>query len=351
MMPTRRGVVLALVAVLASCAACSATSALAHAKDTPGTPGTTTGRHSTVGTVNSGAPTVTATGTTRASATTSSAPPTATTVEQKASAPTTPAESPTTTGAPLSSAPPATTSPPATTTTAPDSAGPVGPPGPWRLAFSDDFAGTTLDTDHWSTCYYWNCTNSGNHEEEWYEASQVTVHDGTVSLTAEPTPKGGLSKAHDQPYISGMLSSYGKFSFLYGYAQVVAKLPAGQAMWPAFWTLPEAGGWPPEIDIMENLAQYDRVYIFVHYPPDNQYTANVTLPSCTTEFHTYGVDWEPGSITWYLDGVEEAHFAVSITEPEYLLANLAVADNPGPATGEQFPVSMVIQSIKVWQHP
>jgi beta-glucanase (GH16 family) len=212
--------------------------------------------------------------------------------------------------------------------------------------FLDNFEGTTLDSAHWSTCYYWGCTNTGNAELEWYESSQVTVHDGSVSLTAVP------KKTHGEQYVSGMLSSYGKFSFQYGYAQVVAKLPAGQSMWPAFWTLPEAGGWPPEIDIVESLGQIEQAYVFVHYPPDDQDKADMTVPTINSAFHTYGVDWEPGSITWYVDGVEEAHFAVSITEPEYLLANLAVADNPNhPASSDTFPQSLVIQSIKVWQHP
>jgi beta-glucanase (GH16 family) len=227
----------------------------------------------------------------------------------------------------------------------PNYAEPYGPKGDWRLAFADNFTGTTLDKAHWSTCYYWDCTNLGNNELEWYEPSQVTVHDGTVSLTAEP----GLS--HGKTYVSGMLSSYGKFSFEYGYAQIVAKLPVGQGMWSAFWTLPEAGGFPPEIDIMENAAEFDRVYLFVHYPPSNRDAADVVMPSFNTEFHTYGVDWEPGSISWYVDGVLAAHESVSISKPMYLLADLAVAGNPAPDAADRFPQSLEIKSIEVWQHP
>jgi beta-glucanase (GH16 family) len=226
----------------------------------------------------------------------------------------------------------------------PDYAVPYGPKGDWRLVFADNFAGTTLDKAHWSTCYYWDCTNPGNDELEWYEPSQVTVQDGTVSLTAQP------ALAHGKTYVSGMLSSYGKFSFEYGYAQVVAKLPVGQGMWSAFWALPEAGGFPPEIDIMENLAQFDRVYLFVHFPPSNRDAAHVVLPTYNTEFHTYGVDWEPGSISWYVDGVLTAREAVSIAKPMYLLADLAVAGNPAPTSAEQFPQSLEIKSIEVWQH-
>jgi beta-glucanase (GH16 family) len=69
---------------------------------------------------------------------------------------------------------------PATTTTS-AAKGPDGPKGHWRLVFSDHFTGSTLDTANWSTCYFFGCTDKGNNELEWYEASQVTVHNGTAS--------------------------------------------------------------------------------------------------------------------------------------------------------------------------
>ena len=137
--------------------------------------------------------------------------------------------------------------------------------------FSDHFTGSTLDTANWSTCYYFGCTDRGNNELEWYQASQVTVHDGTVSLTVVPEQTDG------KKYVSGMLSSYGKFSFRYGYAQIVAKLPVGQGLWSAFWIEPENGTWPPEVDILENWAQSHSVSLYVHYG-----AADTTTPRTST---------------------------------------------------------------------
>jgi len=234
---------------------------------------------------------------------------------------------------------------PATTTTS-AAKGPDGPKGHWRLVFSDHFTGSTLDTANWSTCYFFGCTDKGNNELEMYQASQVTVHNGTVSLTVVP------KRTHDKQYLSGMLSSHGKFSFRYGYAQIVAKLPRGRGLWSAFWTEPESGAWPPEIDIMENWAQSDSVGLYVHYDAANQFdSSTVYLPTASSAFHSYGVDWEPGSVTWYVDGFLWAHFAVSITQPEYLIADLAVNGTFPPNSSVQFPQSLVIRSIEVWQHP
>ena len=135
--------------------------------------------------------------------------------------------------------------------------------------FDDHFLGTTLNTRNWSTCYNWTCTNGGNNELEWYSASQVTMHNGTVALTVIP------DESHGKQYLSGMLSSYGKFSFTYGYAQIVAKLPVGQGLWSSFWTLPANGTWPPEIDVLENWAQSRNVSFYIHYDSANQFDAHL----------------------------------------------------------------------------
>ena len=55
-------------------------------------------------------------------------------------------------------------------------------------------------------------------------------------------------------YTSGMVASKAPSTFQYGYAEARVKAPAGQGLWPAFWTLPQDGSWPPEIDIMEILG-------------------------------------------------------------------------------------------------
>jgi beta-glucanase (GH16 family) len=103
---------------------------------------------------------------------------------------------------------------------------------------------------------------------------------------------------------------------------------------------------------MENWAQADSVRLYVHYDASNRYdSANVLLPTASSAFHTYGVDWEPGSIAWYVDGFLWAHFAVSITQPEYLIADLAVDGKLPPNSAVRYPQSLVIRSIEVWQHP
>jgi beta-glucanase (GH16 family) len=222
---------------------------------------------------------------------------------------------------------------------------PFGPPGAWELAFSDRFGGTALDTSKWSTCFYWDCTNRTTPEQEWYQASQVTVDNGVLSLTAMP------EQTHGRQYVSGLVSSYGKFSYTYGYAQIVAKMPVGRGLWSIFWAEPTSGTWPPEFDIMENWAQEDTVNFVVHYNQSDWEETPAYVPTLSKAFHTYGLDWEPGRLTWYVDGIEQVQYNISISTPMYLIANLAVATNPGPDDKVQFPQSLKIHSIQVWEHP
>ncbi len=69
-------------------------------------------------------------------------------------------------------------------------------------------------------------------------------------------------------YTSGMVTTLGKFAFKYGYTEAKMKVPAGKAMWPAFWALPtDKKLWPPELDAMEVLGQQpNKVYMTVLWP-------------------------------------------------------------------------------------
>ena len=70
-------------------------------------------------------------------------------------------------------------------------------------------------------------------------------------------------------------------------------------------------------------------------------------------FHTYGVDWSPGRIIYYLDGQETYRIEGDEVSSEqmYLLANLAIGgDFPGPPDETTvFPATFELDYIRVWQ--
>lgn len=261
------------------------------------------------------------------------------------------------------------TATPQTTQSSEQSQLPLGQSGNWKMIFSDNFDGSTLDQTKWTTCY----TNADfkvgnndcihNNELELYRPENVFPKDGSLILQAQrqDVTVGGQS-FH---YTAGMISSdptsvgnNGGFAFSYGYAEMRAKLPSGQGLWPAFWLLPQDGSWPPEIDVFEILGNSPNMdNMNYHYPNGNDggdHTGTTWRgPDFSAGWHTYAIDWEPDSITWYIDGVARFHTSQHITsKPMYLLANLAVGgDWPGPPhASTPFPADYQIDYIHVWQH-
>jgi beta-glucanase (GH16 family) len=237
------------------------------------------------------------------------------------------------------------------------------PPAGTHLVFSDDFAGTSLDTTKWDTCYPWadtgsGCTNFGNNELEWYLPSQDQVSGGALHLVASQTPTEGTTRAgapQSYPWRSGIVTTFNSLEFTYGYLQVTARIPAGDGFWPTLWLLPQSEGWPPEIDFEESHDGDTHSTSETFHPatgPQDQLV--YTSPSdLSAGWHTYAVDWEPGAITWYVDGnAVYTHTGSDVpSQPMYFLANLAVSGGEDPPTASTPPsASFDIQSVQIYQH-
>jgi beta-glucanase (GH16 family) len=245
---------------------------------------------------------------------------------------------------------------------------PFGPPGWWHLVFADEFDAGLLDGMRWRTCFWWadtTCSIETNHELELYDPEDVSVGGGALHLRAQMRDMVGWDGSV-RHYTAGMVMTGGRkdesapgFTFTYGYAEARVKVPKGRGLWPAFWLLPASYESRPEIDAMEILGDSTNVqHMNFHYrkPDGGKGDAGLTWagPDFSAGWHTFGVDWEPEAIVWYVDGVERWRFAdtsVIPREPMYLLANLAVGGSwPGaPDAATPFPSSYDIDYIRVWQ--
>ncbi len=226
--------------------------------------------------------------------------------------------------------------------------GPVGQdPTHWSLTFNDEFDGTSLNTSVWRQDYW----NGGNGELQEYvndnSHGNYNVQNGILSLTARKESYNGKS------YTSGIITTQSRFAQTYGYFEMRAQLPYGKGLWPAFWLMPDPSGWPPEIDVMENLGN-NTVYMTLH-PTSGSQSQGYYSTDVSANYHTYGIDWQPGYIIWSIDGIER--FRVSDTSkipniPMFILANLAVGGSwPGsPDASTVFPASYNIDYIRVWKY-
>ncbi|MDZ5711131.1 carbohydrate binding domain-containing protein [Jeotgalibacillus haloalkalitolerans] len=253
---------------------------------------------------------------------------------------------------------------------------------PWSLIWQDEFNGTEIDRSKWdfeigNGFYDANGTfvpGWGNNEKQYYtdRPENAKTEDGNLVITAREEEYEGFS------YTSARLRTKGLFAKTYGKFEMKASLPTGKGYWPAFWMLPEEdryGGWAAsgEIDILEAQGSNPHHAIgTIHYGetwPNNKYTgAEYTFPDGSTiaDEHVYSVEWEPGEIRWYVDGVltqtqnnwysKEQNAAANHTypapfdQPFHMLLNLAIGGNfdGDPTEDTMFPQSMNVDYVRVY---
>ena len=216
----------------------------------------------------------------------------------------------------------------------------------YKLKWKDDFNGDFLNKADW---------NVETHEPGWVNsewqayvdsADNIQVKDGKLLLKPVKT----VDKDGNASYTSGRINTQGRHDFKYGYFECRAKVPAGKGYLPAFWMMPTDenlyGQWPKcgEIDIMEVMGQEtNKAYGTIHYGEPHAQSQGTYSVSAADNFadnyHTYAVDWEPGKITWYIDGIkyhEESDwfsakenqgtvaYPAPFDQPFYMILNLAV---------------------------
>jgi beta-glucanase (GH16 family) len=216
-----------------------------------------------------------------------------------------------------------------------------------HLTFDDEFNGplsfgsSTVNTGS----HVWNTTYSGGVRTEKSNAEQELYVDpsydklglnpfsdsnGVLTIKAGKTPSADAA-AVGMPYISGALTTQGSFAQEYGYFEAGIETPAGQGLWPAFWLLPAGGGWPPELDVMEQVdnvaGKPTTTYSTVHSAVTPTISDAVQMPqNLTGGFHVYGMNWTASTITFYVDGQQIAKMATPADahQPMYMLLDLAV---------------------------
>lgn len=254
----------------------------------------------------------------------------------------------------------------------------------WQLVWSDefDYQGKP-DPSKWNYDV-WPAAKV-NEEDQAYTDRLENVHvkDGKLVITAQ---KENYQNAE---YTSGRIHSQGKGDFLYGRAEIRAKLPKGQGTWSAIWMLPSnpfkyattcskgddwqgsstCDAWPNsgEIDIMEHVG-YDmqKVHGTVHneayyWAKWEQRKASIEGQTVDQAFHTYSIEWTPEHIIVFFDETPYFFYSNESTgwkawpydHPYHLVLNLAIGGMWGRAGGpiddSIFPVSMEIDYVRVFK--
>ena len=232
------------------------------------------------------------------------------------------------------------------------------PAGKWRLVddFSDEFDGATVNLSKWNTSYRsWGSWT-------WDPANVAVVAPGMLKISMAYEAHTCTSGATCF-YKSGIARSRKPEGIAFGYFEARIK---GASRWPgvcpAFWAWRHADDYWTELDFVEMLE--NKVT-----PRDIDFTSHLFPPSVPAhvsnsthrnfswdprdDFHTYGMEWNSSSLTWWVDGT------VVKTEPAGIFAkghpmDVALSFGLRPplrdapnATG--FPTSFLVDYVRVYQ--
>lgn len=210
----------------------------------------------------------------------------------------------------------------------------------YSLVFADDFNGTTLDSG-----WKFNTWNDDSAKVNGSD-SNYSLSNGKLILSSQPTDNG---------YYTGTEMFRNDFSFSYGYFEVRAKLAVGGGNQSAFWAKGSASIAPyygPEIDVFETFGRDDTITSCFH----SWWKEGVTVPgldltnaeskngkntiqhirsgitnmegsnqktidTAATQFHTYGCEWTPEYIKYYVDRTLYCTVDLTQNSSEYVILN------------------------------
>jgi uncharacterized repeat protein (TIGR02543 family) len=253
---------------------------------------------------------------------------------------------------------------------------PLSMQGAWSCTFDDEFNGTSLDTTKWTPQLTANSGYTTGTAAGWpcYVDNPSTISESggylDLSVVQEAAPVS-CADGYSTPFEAGMVSTYGKFNQTYGAYEVNAELPASVAkgLQETFWLYPQTltyGAWPHsgETDFAEFYSQYPTLDVpYIHYTEAASGDPNVTAYNCTInqgQFNTYGMDWQPGTLTIYLNGnvclVDHPNPAAPLASPEpfndpfFLALTQALGSGtdayvPGAT---QLPATTLIDWVRAW---
>ena len=184
-------------------------------------------------------------------------------------------------------------------------------------AFTERFAGPEMGK-RWKVSDGWS---NGDYMENDWRASQVTFIPEGMRITMAPPPEQS-----DKPLASGEIRT--NEYFRYGYFEARMRAPRDPGLVIGFFTYAgrDEGKLPNEIDVEILGKNTKAVELTLHQGGDSTFK-KVVLPFDAAEgFHTYGFDWQPGYVRWYIDGVmvhEETGGRVpKIVRPQQVMISL-----------------------------
>jgi beta-glucanase (GH16 family) len=229
----------------------------------------------------------------------------------------------------------------------------------YNLVFSDEF-------------YALNLSPTGTGSYTWYPGiwweptiplpSLMTDSNSSLNLTWSAS--GGMSNTSVSTLSRDATQGH---TFRYGYFEARMRWDVATGAWPAFWMVPIQGAQGAtdtgELDIFEGQGSQPSAYFGTLHEwngtteiwHSNPNLASLPSTNDFSQWHTYGMLWVPGKVTWYYDNV--ALFSSSTTaifdaQDFFLVLGMAEGANwtKGDMTGVTASnLNLYVDWIRVWQ--
>ena len=221
------------------------------------------------------------------------------------------------------------------------------PGNTWKLIWSDDFNGASLDPSKWTH------RPDGPRRDGWWSTKAVSL-DGQGHLVLSTLRQGNR-------IITGNIITAGKFQHRFGYYTCRVKFPSQPGYWPTFWLTCDSvlkdgtlGRDGTEIDVFEKPRLGDQIEHNLHwdgYGVMRQCAGHhEQIAGLSQGWHTVGLWWQPAQYIFYVDGKETWRTdAGGVSQvPEYLLMSEEVGAWAGKINPAMLADSLLVDYVRVY---
>jgi beta-glucanase (GH16 family) len=234
----------------------------------------------------------------------------------------------------------------------------------YRLNFIDTFDQLSLSPDGTGT-YNWYEGVWFNHKHA--PLSNITAASSVLSLVwqrGQESPDTSIETlSHDKQHYH---------AWRYGYFEARMKWNPVNGAWPAFWLIPvqdalgqavyQGKNDKAEFDIFEGQGDHPHTFYGTVHEWVNQHdsanknnTFQLSSDVDFSQFHTYGLLWVPGQVTWYFDDSPlHSESTPAVADLQDYLMILGMQEGPNWKIGDLTGVSasrmtLQVDYVRVWQ--
>ena len=211
----------------------------------------------------------------------------------------------------------------------------------YKYVWGDEFEGIGLDSNNWELIP----KMVGNEVVEVSDDKDVVdVQDGRLKMHAISYFNKYQQKVEYR--VPASVVTQNKMNYVYGYAEIRARVPYSQGVWASWWTQGEGSlgerknfDYMVEVDIYEIFKTYEKTSYLIQwfpaefdyngkYKPDSTPGVSTSVstgplpnngniyrfeasPSLNYEYHIYGFEWTPTEMIMTVDGTVNARYDIT----------------------------------------